>query len=307
MSNFPRFVSTGDALTDMIRTSADTWQGKTGGAGWNVSRVMVWLGVPSAFAGAVSQDCFGQDLWDASVAAGLDTRFLQRNAHDPLLAIVHETRPVKYFFIGNDSADLHFDPSALPDGWMKEVEWAYFGGISLTREPLASMLVELAGQLKQAGARIAYDPNFRVTMTERYDPVLEKMAALADVIKISDEDLVGLFRTEDHDAAFAKLQSFNPKAVFLYTRGAEGASIHAGSEAWQARPPVIEVVDAVGAGDASLGGLLVSMSQNSHAGWDTHLRASVATGAAACLVAGAGLPAASVISELASKVQPVKA
>lgn len=306
MSNsvFPKFVAIGEALTDMIRTGPEDWQSKSGGAGWNVARVMSWLRVPSAFAGAISQDCFGQDIWNASVAAGLDMRFMQRNPHPPLLAIVHETRPPSYFFIGNDSADLHFDPEALPGGWMHEVEWAQFGGISLTRQPLASRIVDLAERLKQAGARIAYDPNFRIVMDERYDATLMKMARLADVIKISDEDLTGLFRTKDEHAAFATLRSYNPSAVFLYTRGADGASVHVGDEAWTARPPKIEVVDTVGAGDASLGGLLVSMSKAPDAGWDQHLRSSVATAAGACLVAGGGLPGPDVIQELASRVSP---
>lgn len=306
---FPKFVAVGEALTDMIRTGPEDWQSKVGGAGWNVARVMSWLQVPSAFAGAISQDCFGQDLWNASVAAGLDMRFMQRYPHAPLLAIVHETRPPSYFFVGNDSADLHFDPEALPGGWMHEVQWVYFGGISLTRQPLASRLVDLAERLKQAGARIAYDPNYRVVMDERYDATLRKMARVADVIKISDEDLTGLFRIRDEnaeDAAFATLRSFNPEAVFLYTRGGDGASIHVGDEAWAARPPKIEVVDTVGAGDASLGGLLVSMSKAPQAGWDTHLRSSIATGAGACLVAGAGLPGPEVIEQLAGQVTPTR-
>ena len=185
-------------------------------------------------------------------------------------------RPPSYFFIGNDSADLYFNPSVLPNGWMHEVKWAYFGGVSLTREPLASRLVDLAERLKQAGARIAYDPNFRAVFNETYDPTLHKMAKLADVIKVSDEDLTGLFRTKDEPAAFETLKALNPNAVFLYTRGAEGASIHFHGEAWTARPPKIEVVDTVGAGDASLGGLLISMTQKPDAGWDTHLRASIA-------------------------------
>lgn len=303
---FPQFVAIGEALTDMIRVAPEDWQSKVGGAGWNVSRVMSWLKVPSAFAGSVSQDCFGQDLWNASAAAGLDMRFMQRYDRAPLLAIVHETRPPSYFFIGNDSADLYFNPEVLPGGWMREVKWAYFGGISLTREPLASRLVDLAERLKQAGARIAYDPNYRVVMTERYDATLRKMTSLADVIKISDEDLTGLFRTKDEAGAFETLRSFNPGAVYLYTRGAEGASLHFKDEAWTARPPKIEVVDTVGAGDASLGGLLVSLSQRPDVGWNEHLRASIATGAGACLVAGGGLPGEDVIKELAERVAPVR-
>jgi hypothetical protein len=62
-------------------------------------------------------DVFGDA--QATDAAGLDLRFLQRHAKSPLLAIVHELHPPTYFFIGDDSADLHFDAAQLPAGWMR--------------------------------------------------------------------------------------------------------------------------------------------------------------------------------------------
>ncbi|GAB3242274.1 carbohydrate kinase family protein [Chitinimonas naiadis] len=290
MSTLPRFIAPGEALTDLIRTGPDSWVSKVGGATWNVARVMASLGVPSAFAGAISRDCFGDDLWRASEAAGLDLRFLQRLDKSPLLAVVHETQPPKYFFVGDDAADLHFDPALLPEGWMQGARWAHFCGISLARPPLAGRLVALAGTLKAAGVKISYDPNFRVLMDERYDATLQQMTRLADVVKVSDEDLAGLFRTEDIDAAFATLRDWNADATYLYTRGGEGASLHQQAQHWLCRPPKIEVVDTVGAGDASIGGLLFSLLQWPERDGGEHLRFSVASGAAACLAAGATPP-----------------
>src|SRR5438067_13025846 len=125
---------------------------------------MAALDIDSAFAGAISRDVFGEQLWAASAAARLDPRFIQRLEKSPLLAIVHRLDPPSYFFVGDDSADLHFDAAALPPGWVDACRWAHFGGISLAREPLAGKLVALAGQLKAAGVRLSYDPNFRANM-----------------------------------------------------------------------------------------------------------------------------------------------
>lgn len=302
MSGLPEFVSFGEALTDMIRLGENRWASVPGGAPWNVARVMARFGIASAFGGAVSRDCFGDALWLASSEAGLDLRFLQRLDKSPLLAIVHETHPPQYFFVGDDSADLHFDEKLLPRGWERVVRWAHFGGISLAREPLASRLVALAERLKAEGVKISYDPNFRVAMSEAYDPVLVRMAAIADLIKVSEEDLRGLFRTEDEEAAFARLRAMNPAAAFLYTRGGEGASLHVGAQSWRARPPQIEVVDTVGAGDCSLAGLLISLMHEPDAGWAEHLRASVAAGAGACLAAGATPPSQDTVDRLAAQV-----
>ena len=299
--DFPAFVSAGEALTDMLRTGSDQWSSQVGGSTWNVARVMARLGVPSAFAGAVSLDVFGDALAGANDAAGLDRRFLQRYARSPLLAIVHELHPPTYYFIGDDSADLHFDAAQLPQGWMQGAQWVHFGGISLAREPLAGKLVALAEELKAAGVRISYDPNFRVMMDERYDATLARMTALADVVKVSDEDLAGLFRHDDIDASFALLRSWNPQASFLYTRGAAGAALYRGEQVWQAAPPQIEVVDSVGAGDASIGGLLYSLMYRPEVDGGEHLRFAVAAGAGACLAAGGSPPSVELVESLAER------
>ena len=302
MSALPEFVAFGEALTDLIRTDSDRWVSVPGGSPWNVAQVMASFGAASAFGGAVSQDCFGEVLWQASERAKLDLRFMQRIDKSPLLAIVHQAQPPKYFFVGDDSADLHFAIDALPAGWEEAVQWVHFGSISLARQPLAGRLVALAERLKAQGIRISYDPNFRVVMDEHYDPILARMVAVADLIKVSEEDLRGLFRSDDDDASFARLRAMNPAAAFLYTRGAEGAAMYVGEQSWRATSPVIEVVDSVGAGDTSLAGLLHSVMRNPDAGWDTHLRASVAAGAGACMAAGAVAPSPELRARLAQEV-----
>ncbi|MRW88996.1 carbohydrate kinase [Duganella sp. FT80W] len=297
---FPLFVAAGEALTDMIvQDAAQTqWQSIVGGSTWNVARAMAKLEVPTAFAGAISRDVFGDALWQASEAARLDLRFLQRHARSPLLAIVHRTDPPSYFFVGDDSADLHFDAAQLPDGWQAHCQWAHFGGISLAREPLAGKLVALAEQLKSKGVRISYDPNYRLLMDERYDATLRRMTALADVIKVSEEDLEGLFRSSDTAAAFATLRSWNPGATYLYTKGGDGASLHIGDQAWSQPAAKVAVVDTVGAGDASIAALAWSMMHRADAAPLQHLQFSVAAGAAACLGAGASPPSLAEIQRL---------
>ncbi|NVM77565.1 fructokinase [Duganella sp. SG902] len=302
MNTLPLFVSAGEALTDLVRTGANQWTSMTGGAGLNVARAMARLDVPSAFAGAISNDVFGLALQASAQEAGLDPRFLQLNDRPPLLAVVHETAPPDYFFIGENSADQQFAPWNLPTGWEREARWVHFGGISLARPPLADRLLSLACSLKSAGVKISYDPNFRKLMDERYDPMLRRMAVLADVIKVSDEDLVGLFRTDDMRRGLASLRALNPEASILLTRGAEGAEFHTGQQAWQARPPTITVADTIGAGDASICALLYSLMLEPQATGARHLRCAVAAGAAACLRAGANPPTLAQIEALAPSV-----
>jgi fructokinase len=302
MTAQPRFVAAGEALTDLLTTGPGPWTSQTGGSTWYVARVVARLGIASAFAGAVSRDVFGDELAAANAAAGLDGRFLQQVDRAPLLAVVHERHPPRYFFIGTDSADLHFDPRLLPAGWQDKAAWVHFGGISLARAPLAGTLVALARELKRHGAKISYDPNFRALMDEGYDATLCAMVALADVVKVSDEDLRGLFRHDDQDAAFAALRALNPAATYLYTRGGDGAHLIRPDGVWRAAAPRVDVVDTVGAGDASIGALLYSLMTWPERSGGSHLRIAVAAGSAACRVAGAQPPALDAVLALADAI-----
>ena len=289
-AEFPRFVAAGEALTDLIRVEGEQWISKTGGSTWNVARAVAALGVRSAFAGAISNCCFGDELWAASAKAGLDLRFVQRVERSPLLAIVAQSQPPNYFFVGNDSADLYFDPAALPSGWQPHAEWAHFGGISLARPPLADRLLALAAGLQAGGVHLSYDANFRNLMDERYTPTFEAMCRLASVIKLSDEDLAGLLPLSDPAQALARVREWNPQAWLLYTEGARGATLFTPEGQWQAKPPPITLVDTVGAGDASIAGLVASRMLFPERTAPSHLGFAIAAGTAACQSAGATPP-----------------
>lgn len=303
-ADLPQFIAFGEALTDLIRTGPDRWRSACGGSPWNVAVAMSTLGQLSAFAGAISQDVFGADIWQASQDAHLDMRFIQQLPRPPLLAVVHELDPPRYFFIGQDSADLHFRPEGLPMGWTRAVRWAHFGSLGLVREPLAGRLLALAQALKSEGRLISYDPNFRAPpMDSRYDDTLEQMCRLADVIKVSDEDLRGLFRVPDHRSGLAQIAAWNPGAWLLLTRGEAGATLYHGVEEATGRPPHITVADTVGAGDAAMAGLLDSLMRQPRALTSQHLRNALAAGAAACMSPGFAPPSPALVAALAEDVE----
>jgi fructokinase len=296
--SFPRFVSAGEALTDFIRVDENRWISRAGGAPWNVARVVAKLGVPSAFAGSVSEDRFGDELYELSARAGLDLRFVQRVDRSPLLAMVHETAPPRYFFVGEQSADLDFEPAKLPFGWIEHVEWVHCGGISLARAPLADRLIDMLLAVKAAGRRISFDPNFRNVMGTAYMNTLERVAGLANLIKVSDEDLRGLFNTDDSDRGLSQLRVLNPRAPILLTLGEKGAELLVDNACFKAAAPKVTVADTVGAGDASIGGLLYSLMMQAYYSWPEHLRFAVAAAAAACLAPGAAPPSLANVSQI---------
>ncbi|KWH49798.1 carbohydrate kinase family protein [Burkholderia anthina] len=296
-TTFPRLIVFGEALTDFIRDDAQHWRSIAGGSCWNVARVGARLGVPTAFAGTVSRDTFGDELMRKSADAGLDMRFIRQVDRAPLLAMVVSKQPPHYFFIGENSADLAFDPADLPAGAFDAADIVHVGSLGVVREPLASRLIELAQAARAAGKRISFDPNFRAPMaTPSYRDTLRQLSALADWIKVSDEDLRGLFPELDEAAALAQLRAWAPDATMLVTRGAAGMQLlHRDTVLFQPAFPT-EVADTVGCGDASIGGWLASQLARPDASAAEHLRYAAACAAVVCEHAGAYAPTAAEVA-----------
>jgi fructokinase len=297
--NLPEYVVFGEALTDMLRQEDGRWLSVPGGACWNVARVGAGLGVNTAFAGAVSNDLFGDQLEEAGTGSGLDRRFLQRFDAPPLLAMVVSQHPPQYFFIGAGSADLLFDPGELPQGWREAVRVLHFGGISLMRKPLATRLVAEAYTAKAAGKLIAFDPNFRsMANTPEYPETFRAIAALSSCIKVSDDDLLGIFPGLAPTDSLSALRELAPKAEILLTRGASGMTLLTPDEVVEQAAFAVKVVDTVGCGDASMGGWIASKLLRPGVCNLAHLQVSAAAAALAATHAGPYPPSAAEVNAL---------
>ncbi|PNG38028.1 sugar kinase [Pseudomonas protegens] len=284
----PRAVIFGEALIDLVQGTPGQWKGYPGGAPWNVARALSRLGVSSAFAGSVSLDSLGDEIVLQSEAAGLDMRFIQRVDRDPLVAIVPSSRPPRYFFAGE--ADLFFDPDLMPEGWLKQAELCHFSCISLARQPLADTLVIIAQQAKAAGKRVSYDPNWRNLMGSHYrEQTFPTMTSLADMIKLSDEDLRHIYPGLSEQQAMHELRALNPQAQILLTRGEHGMTLHTPDSQLDQPAIAVNVQDTVGAGDACMAGWLAAELLGI-AGLRERLRFSAACASVSCRHAGAHAP-----------------
>ena len=112
------------------------------------------------------------------------------------------------------------DIPALPNS----VTALHFGSLSLSQEPAASSWEALAFQAN-GNKFISIDANIRPALVNdrsAYVARLERMFAIADVIKLSDEDFEWLYpgRTFD-DCAMSWLNQ--GAGLIVLTRGADGA------------------------------------------------------------------------------------
>ena len=132
------------------------------------------------------------------------------------------------------------------------------GSIATVLEPGATRVAaELAAH--RATSTLTYDPNLRPQImgsAERARPYVERLVALADVVKVSDEDLAWLEPGTDPLVVAARWAAAGP-ALVVVTRGGDGAFARTSSgDTFDLPGRRVEVVDTVGAGDSFMSGLV---------------------------------------------------
>jgi fructokinase len=122
----------------------------------------------------------------------------------------------------------------------------------------------------RATSTITYDVNARPAVTGTGPDLVarvERMAAVADLVKASDEDLEALYPGRTHLDSAAALLALGAGAVAV-TRGGDGAFWldRSGTVEIPARP--VRVADTIGAGDTFGAGLIDALWQRGRLGAD---------------------------------------
>lgn len=131
------------------------------------------------------------------------------------------------------------------------------GSVAATLAPGGPDVVELLGR-SQPSVTITYDPNVRPTLMGQpltVAPRIEELVMLADVVKVSDEDLAWLYPHRAPETSAALWQKRQGGLVVM-TRGGEGAIAWSPSGIVEVTAPPTTVADTVGAGDSFMGALI---------------------------------------------------
>ena len=259
----------GEALIDMI--PSETADGKpamvphSGGAVFNTAVALGRLGAATGFLSGLSTDMFGRQLSMELEASNVDTTLAVRSDRPTTLAFVelidgHAT----YTFYDENTAGRMLGTTSLPR-IPEAVSALYFGGISLCSEPAAETYAHLA--TTNAERVVMLDPNIRpgfISDEVSYRNRLERMMAVSDIIKISDDDLAWLVGPEIKLETAATELLERGASVVILTRGAAGAVAYTKErDAVSVKAPSVDVVDTVGAGDTFNAGVLVALSEAS--------------------------------------------
>ena len=249
-------VVCGEALADLF-VDGDNAHGlgltaHIGGSPFNVAIGLARLGMPAMFFGGLSNDVFGTRLADALKHEGVDLSSAPRPLAKTALVCVapgQDGSPT-YTFYSDQSAERMVyasDLARLP----AQMDALHVGSYCAVVQPVAGTLRLLVE--RQCGhSLIAYDPNVRLTIEpslEAWRDTLEWMAARADLLKISEEDLESLYPGQPVEEFMSSALAAGV-ALVVVTRGARGALARsaAGVAVEVAATPTV-VVDTVGAGD----------------------------------------------------------
>ncbi len=257
-------LSCGEALIDML--PRESTQGEpafapyAGGAVFNTAIALGRLGAPAGFLSGLSTDLFGDVLRATLAASNVDTSHAILSDRPTTLAFVKLTNgQASYAFYDENTAGRLIMPADLPT-LPASITTLFFGGISLMVEPGGATYEALMA--REAASRVTMiDPNIRpsfIADAAHYRARIARMIALADIVKLSDEDLHWLEGNGDIAVLARGILTRGPKVVFI-TEGAAGArGITAHDEVFVAAQKVT-VADTVGAGDTFNAGVLAAL------------------------------------------------
>lgn len=248
----------GESLVDMVPQPDGALRPLAGGAVYNTALALGRLGAPTGYLWPVSRDGFGDVLLRPLTDAGVDTAACPRTDRPTTLAVVSLSGgDARYTFYDEGSAGRMFAPADLPPlpGGLAAL---FIGGISLVPDPCGGTVETLAARAAAAGVPVMLDPNIRPLFIQddaAYRARLDRLFAVASIVKLSGDDLDWLWPGQDAEAAARTLLDRGVRLV-LTTGGAAGAV------GWtrtlrQAAPAVtVQVADTIGAGDTFNAGML---------------------------------------------------
>lgn len=262
----------GEALVDMFAEKpqlaleeADRFVRFLGGAPANMAVGLARQGVQVALCTLVGNDPFGRFVQRALSDEGvvIDAIGQHKSARTGVTFVsIGGPGGRRFVFYRHPSADMLISPAhvdAQPQH-LRRGRIFHFGSSTLANEPSRSATlraIELAAK-QRPHKLISCDVNLRPHLwpeLKEAPPILRKLLADCDIVKLTPDELPLLFGTESPEEAATRLRQKGVSVVAV-TMGASGCYLDcpAGQSHFAAEPA--KIVDPTGAGDAFMAGLL---------------------------------------------------
>ncbi len=268
-------ATAGEALIDLIAQSDGRFEACLGGAVYNLTRALARQGIGTLYLNPLSGDRFGRQLAQALLDEGVQLARMEPVPQATSLAVVALTADghPDYAFYREQVADRAVDAPGMARACAMQGNLSVVctGALALAAADAGSYLPWLHAQ-RAAGRLVVVDANLRPSVMPdlaAYRRNVHDALQLADIIKVSDEDLAHLGQSgESAQAQAGRLLAGSQAALLVLTLGGAGACLLArDGRGWRAREAQpLAVVDTVGAGDSFLAGLLAALLRSGQAG-----------------------------------------
>jgi fructokinase len=256
-------VCFGEALWDLYEAAprlgepiARSFRRELGGAASNAAIALARLGLRAAVVGGVGRDFLGDALACQLAKEGVDTRLLVTTPERTGLTFVTRDAAGEPAFLAyrHDSADMALTRAHIRKA-MGRSRWALVGTTTLIAPTLASATARFVRVSRAEGARIAVDLNARRHLWPSgalLQAAAAKLVARASLVKASAADLDAVAKGRGKKW----LAEHAPRATWVLTSGPGVASAVGDHGEVRLRARRAHCVDATGAGDAFMAGVL---------------------------------------------------
>jgi fructokinase len=267
-------VCFGDLLIDFVPTESGlpladvpAFKKAPGGAAANVAVGLSRLGAKSAFMGKVGEDAFGRYLAGVIEGEGVDVsamRFETRARTALAFVTLMADGERDFLFYRHPSADMFFTPDEVDLSIIELASIFHFDSISLAAEQPRETAFFAADHARATGKFISFDVNLRLPLWK--DAAAAKQGIMdglgrADVVKLSDDELDFLTGSRDVAAVRRDVWRDGMKMAIL-SLGREGSVIVRGDKVDHVPSFSVSPVDATGAGDGMVAGMLATLVDN---------------------------------------------
>jgi fructokinase len=257
----------GENLIDFVNSSVQgglpAYTAYPGGSPYNVAMATALQGAATAYLTPISTDRLGDLLAGRLEECGVHLTGGRSDKPTSLAVVSLQDGIPSYGFYRNDTAERQVTPRFLDAVMPKDAILFHVGSLGLIEGEDAAAWEDKFAGWHRSGRLTSLDPNVRPSLisdADGYRRRIRSMMGSADILKLSDEDLLWLYPEHDFEAACLACFADSKAALTVITKGADGVEAKSGAQMISLPAfPARQFVDTVGAGDTFMASLLVWM------------------------------------------------
>ena len=249
----------GEALMDCVAQPNGDLRPMIGGSPYNFARAAALRGARVGYINPLSTDLFGDAMRVQFAQDGVQVLSPPSRMPTPLAVVQLKDGQPNYGFYRDGVADRDFDVERVLALLRQIAPGILHTGSLMLVPPDNEKVTAIVQAAKSIGWIISVDVNLRPKLTAdltQYIAAVKKVAALADWLKASDEDLELLgFNAPTRTDAPRIAQHYTAQGIsrLALTFGAGGAWLTVDGNTAEQDVPAVAVIDTVGAGDTFWG------------------------------------------------------